>query len=159
MKKLLFIFLGGLLFCLLMIIMSQLGLFSASATDTPGRIESALARRALHKAIARSAEHLKNPLAISTETLRMGMNLYRSNCAGCHGEPSKPSLWGTTDFYPRVPQLTDSPSELSDSQIFVVIKFGIRYSGMAAWKGMIPEKDMWEIATFLGNIRVIFGCH
>ena len=36
--------------------------------------------------------------------------------------------------------------------MFVAIKYGIRYSGMGAWNGMLSDDDIWKVATFLEHI-------
>jgi hypothetical protein len=51
-----------------------------------------------------------------------------------------------------VPQFADQPPPLSAPQMFVAIKYGIRYSGMGAWNGMMPDQDIWKVATFLEHI-------
>jgi mono/diheme cytochrome c family protein len=75
------------------------------------------------------------------------------NCAGCHGDLGHPSHWGTTGFYPRVPQFADAPSRLSPPEMFFVVKNGIRYSGMGAWDGMLPDAEIWKVVSFLSNIQ------
>jgi hypothetical protein len=37
--------------------------------------------------------------------------------------------------------------------MFVAIKYGIRYSGMGAWEGMMSDQDIWKVATFLEHIQ------
>ena len=59
---------------------------------------------------------------------------------------------GTRNFYPRVTQLAYNQPHLSAPQMFVVIKQGIRYSGMGAWDGMMSEEEIWKVATFLEHI-------
>jgi hypothetical protein len=37
--------------------------------------------------------------------------------------------------------------------MFFVVKNGIRYSGMGAWDGMISDTEIWQVVTFLSNIK------
>ena len=37
--------------------------------------------------------------------------------------------------------------------MFAVIKQGIRYSGMGAWDGMMSDTEIWQVVTFLSNIK------
>jgi len=39
--------------------------------------------------------------------------------------------------------------------MFVAIKYGIRYSGIGAWEGMISDEEIWKVATFLEHIRLL----
>ena len=29
------------------------------------------------------------------------------------------------------------------------MRYGVRYSSMGAWEGLMSERDMWKVATFL----------
>ena len=54
---------------------------------------------------------------MTNDRLLAGMKLYRNNCLGCHGGGVRKSVWGTTSFYPRVPQFGFDPLKRTDSQI------------------------------------------
>ena len=76
------------------------------------------------------------------------MKLYRNNCLGCHGGGLRKSVWGTTSFYPRVPQFGFDPLKRPDSQIFEIVKRGIRYTGMAAWSELMSDGEIWDVSAF-----------
>jgi len=137
---------------LLFIFTAWLGLFAVPATGEPPSWEEALAERALHTSLARSARGLAAPIADDRETLLAGLKLYRNNCAGCHGDFGTPSSWGSKNFYPRVPQFPDDPPHLSVPEMYVAIKHGIRYSGMGAWNGMMSDEEIWRVALFLSRL-------
>jgi mono/diheme cytochrome c family protein len=84
------------------------------------------------------------------------MKLYRNNCSGCHGDAGRPSRWGTQGFYPRVPQFAQSPPQKPDWQLLWIVRHGIRYSGMGAWREeMLSDKDAWEVVTFLSRLNTL----
>ena len=33
------------------------------------------------------------------------------------------------------------------------MKNGVRYSGMAAWDGLLTEEKIWQVVTFLGRLE------
>jgi mono/diheme cytochrome c family protein len=109
---------------------------------------------ALDAAIAREAPKRANPIAVDDAALLAGMKLYRSNCEGCHGGGRGPSEWGAK-FYPPVPQFGARPPGRPDWQIVWIIENGLRYSGMGGWKGMMPEEDMWRVASFLSRLDAL----
>jgi len=129
------------------------GHFPFQATEKPPRWERRIANLALDPAVAREAEGLANPIAATDDDLMRGMRLYRDDCAGCHGGPGKPSRWGQHNFYPSVPQLADRGVEDPVPEVFVVLKYGIRYTGMAGWKDQMPDDDLWRVATFLSRVK------
>jgi mono/diheme cytochrome c family protein len=79
------------------------------------------------------------------------MKTFKNACAGCHGDADQPSQWGTTSFYPRVPQFVQEPTRLTAPQMFWVVKHGVRYTGMAAWDGLLSDDEIWKVVTFLSN--------
>ena len=147
-------FLGGLIVGpLVAVIIVALGLWPWAATSKPPKWEDTFAVRSLHIALARDAKNLHPPTPASEETLRSGMKIYRTNCAGCHGDFGQPSTWGANGFYPRVPQFADAPSALRSEEMFLVVRNGIRYSGMGAWKDLMSEEDTWKVVLFLSNMK------
>jgi mono/diheme cytochrome c family protein len=144
---------GLLLLPLVGIAAAWLGLWPSRATSNPTSWETAFAERALRASLKRQASDLKNPVPVSDETLLVGMKIFRTNCAGCHGEFGHPSQWGTTGFYPRVPQFGDVPPDLSAAEMFFVVKNGVRYTGMGAWHGLLSDVEIWRVVTFLSNLK------
>jgi thiosulfate dehydrogenase len=129
-----------------------LGWSPVQATADPPRWEASLASRSFSASVARQAQRIENPVAPTSENLRAGMKIFRDACAGCHGEADKPSQWGTTDFYPRVPQFGSDPPQKPDWQIFWIVKHGVRYSGMGGVDGLMKDEDIWKVATFLSHM-------
>ena len=131
---------------------ARFGYLPVNATVSPPRLEWKLNQSILRGSLSRQAKGLTNPVQRSNQILIAGMKIFKTNCAGCHGQPGQPSQWGTKGFYPRVPQFGDQPPPLSAPQMFLAIKYGIRYSGMGAWNGMLFDNDIWTVATFLEHI-------
>jgi thiosulfate dehydrogenase len=154
MKKTFVAFLIGLLLLpLIGIAAAWLGFLPWHASSTPPRWETAFADKTLQASIKHHLPDLKNPVLVSEDNLIVGMKIFRANCAGCHGEFGHPSQWGTTGFYPRVPQFADVPPTLSAAEMFFVVKNGIRYTGMGAWDGMLSDGEIWQVVTFLSNLK------
>ena len=53
----------------------------------------------------------------------------------------------------RVPQFAQNAPGRPDWQMFWIVKHGVRYSGMAAWDGEIPDEKIWQMVTFLSRLR------
>ena len=123
------------------------------ATAKPPRWETFFARRAVTASIARQAPKLQNPIQPTSISLGSGLKLYRDNCSGCHGDSGKPSNWGTTAFYPRVPQFDTEAPLKPDWQMFWIVKRGVRYTGMAAWEGELSDENIWTVVTFLSHLK------
>lgn len=148
-----FFFAGFILGPLIAVIIAGVGLWPWRATSIPPKWENTFATRSFHAAVSREAKNLKAPISPSEETLRAGMKIYQTNCAGCHGDFGQPSTWGAHGFYPRVPQFPKAPPVLRSEEMFLIVQNGIRYSGMGAWKDLSSEEETWKVALFLKNMQ------
>lgn len=147
-------FVAGLLALpLLVLAAGHLGLIRTDATSHPPGWEAGLAHPLLKASAARRARGLTDPVPMTDAELLAGMKLFRNNCAGCHGDATEPSPWGSRNFYPRVPQFGTDPPAMSAPEIFVVIKHGVRYSGMGGWDRTMEDRDIWRAANFLSRLR------
>jgi mono/diheme cytochrome c family protein len=131
------------------------GFMSTTATAQPPVWEASLAQRSLLASLKRRTTQSTSPVVPSEENLLKGMKLYRNGCDGCHGQATQPSSWGTTSFYPRVPQFPQNPPHLTEAEMFSIIKHGIRYSGMGAWDGQYSDEEIWNVVTFLSHLDAL----
>jgi mono/diheme cytochrome c family protein len=129
------------------------GFWPIAATSQPPSWESRLALRALQASIKRRTPPSASPIIAIEENLLAGMKTYRNGCAGCHGDADGPSQWGTTSFYPRVPQFAQQQPRLTAPQMFWIVKHGVRYTGMGAWNGLLSDDEIWKVVTFLNHME------
>jgi mono/diheme cytochrome c family protein len=54
-------------------------------------------------------------------------------------------------FYPSVPQLMTHIPDDPDGNVFYVIKYGIRHTGMPGWEGVLSDDDIWKTVVFIKN--------
>jgi mono/diheme cytochrome c family protein len=144
---------GPLLFALAAI----LGCLPSDAASDPPGWESRIGMRALDASLEKRSSGLENPIEVKdARSLSAGRRLYADNCAGCHGGAEKPSAFGS-GFYPRVPQFYQDGTDVDPNEAYAAVKGGIRYTGMPAWAGQLNERQMWQVANFVAQIRVPAG--
>jgi mono/diheme cytochrome c family protein len=131
----------------------RLGWIPVEATSDPPHWEIILGSRALDSAIARQAPKLQNPVLPTNDNLRLGLKLYREGCSGCHGDVGNSSRWGTTGFYPRVPQFDAKHPRKPEWQLFWIVKHGVRYTGMGAWESLMSDQKIWAVVGFLSHLN------
>ena len=147
-----------------------LGLVPVSADARPGAIEKWLAELALDAAIERAAPEGESPVAPTAEALTNAATLYRNHCAGCHGSPSTQDNVFAASLYPPAPQFLGAKarkhSHDSDGEIFVMIRDGIRLTGMPTSTRMLKDGEIWRLVTFLKHLDELppeaiaaFGAH
>jgi mono/diheme cytochrome c family protein len=148
-----FFALGGILAygmaALVVILSARLGVLPVQADVTPSRIEATLLGSALRASVVRHAPNENNPVSPSEEHLIAGAQLYRQMCSRCHGASSdSENLYGRS-FYPPAPRLLLSRPSYTDSQMFWLIKHGIRNTAMPAWGSLLSDDDIWKVVTFI----------
>jgi mono/diheme cytochrome c family protein len=135
------------------LVVARLGLMPVSADGTHSRLEARIMPTVLHASIDRHASGETNPMTLNEDNLKAGVGTYKAMCARCHSTPANgPSVYGQS-FYPPAPQLPEGMAQYTDSQLFWLIKHGVRNTGMPAWGGMLSDEEIWQIASLLKNSR------
>ncbi len=105
-------------------------------------------------AAAPAAKTVKNPVASTPVSITAGAAAYKKYCAFCHGVTGK----GDGPLAPKdsdPADLTDAKWDrgATDGDIFNVIQNGAgTTSKMVAFKGKMPDQDMWHIINFLRSL-------
>jgi thiosulfate dehydrogenase len=123
---------------------------ATSDGDMP--FERYLAKRALHARIAK--EMPKNvPIELNETNYLAGAELYKQNCAVCHGVPLAPQTAIASGMYPKPPQLLVGKGVTDDDpgESYWKIKNGLRLTGMSGFSKSLSEMQMWQLAVLLAN--------
>ena len=126
-----------------------------SAKGKPPEWEVSMARFVRHLATPRQWHDATNPVETSPENLAEALHHFADHCATCHGNDGSGKTEMGPNFYPPVPDLrSESIQSMSDGELFYVIHFGIRFTGMPAWGDGKPEKDMgsWALVHFIRHL-------
>jgi mono/diheme cytochrome c family protein len=100
------------------------------------------------------AAKLKNPVAVSAESIAAGKQLYTRYCAVCHGVNATGG--SGSDISPPAPDLTDKEWKhgSSDGEIFTVVKNGVPPDlNMEPWGDRIKDPDIWNLVNYLRSIE------
>src|SRR5262245_54397063 len=134
---------------LVLILSAQFGVLPVRADVAPSRLEAHVLGAALHAAVARRAPSVGNPIPASEQNLVSGAKLYREMCSRCHGLSKESDNSYGESFYPPAPLLPRGGTSYSDSEMFWIIKHGIRNTAMPAWGRHLSDDEIWEIVTFV----------
>lgn len=126
-----------------------------SALPQPGPFETRMAASVRDWYIGRAAAHLssKAPLNNASE-VSQGEGLFSMACAACHGKDGRNPTNIGKSMYPRVLDLgSPEVQKLSDSEIFWVIKNGVRLSGMPGFGNILSDDEIWQATSFVRSLR------
>lgn len=129
-----------------------------AATDSPLPYEMKLA----HMAIDARVEKQKvpgSPVVADEKSFLAGADVYKQNCAMCHGLPdqSKPVI--AQGMSPTPPQLFHGVGVTDDpvAETYWKVENGIRLTGMPAFKGRLSETEIWQVSVLVANADKIPG--
>jgi thiosulfate dehydrogenase len=123
-----------------------------AVTDPPMPFEKKFAKMALNAHIAK-VKIPESAVTADEKSFLSGAEVYKQNCAFCHGLPDQPKTKIAEGMYPPPPQLfhgtgvTDDPA----SESYWKAENGIRLTGMPGFKGRLTETQIWEVSVLLAN--------
>ncbi len=122
-----------------------------SAREKPTRLEAFVARRARDLATPLEAKRTKNPLASTPLNIAEARDHFADHCAICHANDGSGKTMINEGLYPPAPDLrVQETQELSDGELFFIIKNGIRFTGMPGWGG--DDEDNWKLVQFIQHL-------
>ena len=137
----------------------RFGAVPVAVADKPLPQERLLTAAPLHARIDR--ELVKTPPIQPDEgAFIAGAQVYRDQCAVCHGIHGKPAVFGS-HMYPDAPPLFEMHHHGEETMMGVTddppgetywkVANGIRLTGMPSYKGILSETEMWQVSLLLAN--------
>ncbi len=126
-----------------------------SAKGTPPEWEVKMARFVRHLATPSRFLKMSNPVIPTPEVLADARHHFADHCATCHANDGSGKTSMGPNFYPPVPDLRDPVIQsMADGEIFYVIHYGVRFTGMPAWGKGPPEDDQesWKLVWFIRHL-------
>jgi thiosulfate dehydrogenase len=146
------ILLGILLLACGVYIYFSTGRAPVAVADPPMPFEKKFAHMALDAHIAKE-KIPESPVAADEKSFLSGAEVYKQNCAVCHGLPDQPKTAIAQGMYPPPPQLFHGVGVSDDpvSETYWKAENGIRLTGMPSFKGRLTETQIWEVSVLLAN--------
>lgn len=124
---------------------------SFSAKEKPTAVEVFLARQARRLATSSEAKRLKNPLQPTPLAVAEARDHFADHCAICHANDGTGKTMLGANMYPPAPDMRQqNTQELSDGEIFDIIRNGIRFTGMPGWGG--EDEENWKLVLFIRHL-------
>jgi thiosulfate dehydrogenase len=123
-----------------------------AATDPPMPFETKLAHGALHARVARQTP-VEPAVPADEKNFLAGAEVYKQNCAVCHGLPAEPETAIAHGMYPKPPELFHGTGVTDDPawETHWKAENGIRMTGMPGFKGRLTETQLWQVSQLLAN--------
>ena len=150
------LFIGLLLFPVVGFAYLRYGHPPVAVADPSFPMEAAIVHNPLAARIDRDAPKAA-PMEPSPTNLALGAQVYRRECAGCHGYYGQASPLAKAVF-PGIPQLWTPHGHgvvgVSDDPVgetYWKVANGIRLSAMPSYKHILSETEIWQVSLLLAN--------
>lgn len=152
----------GFVLCLVLVPLAVLAWFRfghppAAVADPPFPMERQIVSIPLNARIDREAPKAA-PIQADENNLVGGAEIYRDQCASCHGFYGRHSSFAA-HMYPKAPQLWQqhkgsSVVGVSDDppgETYWKVSNGIRLTGMPAFNATLSDTQIWQVTLLLAN--------
>jgi cytochrome c553 len=78
-----------------------------------------------------------------------GAGQYETACLPCHGGPGRGLPPVMAAMTPPPPELTPRLARWTPAQLFSIVKYGIKFTGMPAWPVQQRDDEVWAMVAFL----------
>jgi len=124
-----------------------------AVADPPMLFEKKLAHSALNSRIGKDPHADPPPVPANDATYLAGADIYKQNCAVCHGLPGETKTAIAKGMFPKPPELFHGTGVTDDPawETYWKAKNGIRLTGMPAFKGSLDDTQLWQVSVLLAN--------
>src|SRR6266851_4161416 len=124
-----------------------------AAADPPMPFEKKLAKAAQHARIEKDPHTDPAPVPADEATYLARADVYKQNCAVCHGLPGESQSAIAEGMYPKPPELFHGTGVTDDPawETYWKAKNGLRLSGMPSFKTHLNDTQLWQVSVLLAN--------
>lgn len=125
------------------------GVYDIAATTPHFDLTHKLVRTLMEQSIKRHARDVKVPDLDDPEKVHSGFKNFNAMCVTCHGAPGAAASEIGKGLYPAPPSLAEAAKGWTSAELYVIIKNGIKMSGMPAWEQSHSGDEIWALVAFL----------
>lgn len=81
-----------------------------------------------------------------------GAGHFEFGCRPCHGSPDLPQPRIAWRMTPPPPNLAPEVGQWENSELFYIVKHGIKFTGMPAWPSQQRDDEVWAMVAFLRKL-------
>ena len=126
-----------------------------SAREDATLVETVIARSVRHLATSTSMRNARNPVPLNAQVLAEGRAHWADHCAICHGNDGSGQTEIGRALYPKAPDMRQPRTQnLTDGELFSIIRNGVRLTGMPAWGNPAghDDDDNWKLVRFIRHL-------
>lgn len=156
MKTILFSILGVILIEIIAVIAGVYsGIPDVAATKPEGSMMRWFLSTTKDHSIEARAKNITVPPLEDSALVAKGFDHYHELCVMCHGAPGKTPDEFAKGLNPHAPNLARSTRDMDPSEMFLVVKDGIKMTGMPGFTSTHSDSELWAIVAFLKRLQTM----
>ncbi len=134
-----------------------LGVYNVAADSPHWKVTFWFLNKAREQSIEAHSRGMAVPPLSGGPLVARGFPYFHETCRLCHGGPGLSPLEFTQGLYPKPPffPAREVHQELSDAELFWVIRHGLKMTAMPAFGASQSEEDVWAIVAFMRRLPTL----
>jgi cytochrome c553 len=128
------------------------GVFDVAATSKHFWVVAAVLHYTMERSVTAHASHLTSPDLDDPTLILRGATHYASGCAPCHGAPGELASPIAQQMTPTPPGLYSAGRDFAPSELFWIVKNGVKMTAMPAWPAQQRQDEIWAMVAFLKHL-------
>ncbi len=131
------------------------GIYNIGATNPHNSITRWIINKTVDNSVKYHAELINTPDINDTSFVNPGFTEYTHSCIGCHGAPGIKKPENSPQMYPPPPALVQAAVDWKPSELYWIIKNGIKMTGMPEFGSAKSNKQIWSIVAFVKKMTTM----
>ena len=129
------------------------GIYNVAATDRHSDLGAWVLSTAMRRSVEYHASAQPFDARLAQQDTKQGFAEFNEKCVQCHGAPGRDRGEIGKGLRPRAPRLTDASRRWTDAQLFWIIKFGVKMTGMPAFGETHDDSRILNIVAFVKTLH------
>ena len=128
------------------------GAFNVAASHPHSRLVEWLTHETMINSVRRHAYETELPRTVSKGQSVRGFCQYEAHCVACHGASAVARGQWANGLNPQPPYLLDASQKWSSSQLYWIVRNGIKMTAMPAWRESMTDAQMRDVVAFVATM-------
>ena len=129
------------------------GIYNVAASHPHTKLTEWITHETMIHSARRHAASIEAPRAFTAGQVVAGFCTYETHCVACHGAAAVAREQWVAGMEPSPPYLLDATSKWTPSELFWIVKNGIKMTGMPSWRDSMSDAQVWEVVAWLEASR------
>lgn len=120
----------------------------------PTGLEAEIAHATQEIVVPLQSPRRGDPPPATQASIADGKDTFQEACAVCHGASGGGDAPLGQSMHPPAMDLgSPAVQHWNDRELFAIIRYGVRFTGMPAWRSALSPQQTWEVVEYIRTLR------